>query len=79
MGENTNSDILDGGGKGSKSSTVTTRHVTASQNWAENKTQDTTVAFWSQESVKSVIQNFVTKKKGHICYIFKIFRLLISA
>ena len=25
------------GGKGGKSSTVTTRHVTASQNWVENK------------------------------------------
>ena len=32
MGENTNSDILDLGGWGGKSSTVTTRHITASQN-----------------------------------------------
>ena len=38
MGENTNSDILDLGGRGGKSSTVTTRHVSASQNWIENKT-----------------------------------------
>ena len=37
MGENTNSEILDSGGRGGKSSTVTTRHVTASQNWVQNK------------------------------------------
>ena len=37
MDENTNSDILGFGGRGVKSSTVTTRHVTASQNWVENK------------------------------------------
>ena len=37
MGENTNSDILDLGGRGGKSSTVTTRHVTASQNGVQNK------------------------------------------
>ena len=37
MGENTNSDMLGFGGRGGSSSTVTTRHVTASQNWVENK------------------------------------------
>ena len=37
LGENTNSDILDLGARGGKSSTVTTRHVTASQNWVGNK------------------------------------------
>ena len=36
--ENMNSNILDLGGRRGKSSTVTTtRHVTASQNWVENK------------------------------------------
>ena len=37
MGENTNSDMLDLGHRGSQSSTVTNRHVTASQNWVQNK------------------------------------------
>ena len=37
MGENMNADILGFGGRGGKSSTVTTRHITASQNWVENK------------------------------------------
>ena len=37
MGEDTNSDILGFGGRGGKSSTVTTRHVTASKNGVENK------------------------------------------
>ena len=37
MGENSNSEILDLGGRVDKSSTVTTRHVAASQNWIENK------------------------------------------
>ena len=37
MDENTNSDILDLGATGDKSSTVTTRHVIAAQNWVENK------------------------------------------
>ena len=37
MGENTNSDILAFGGRGDKSSTATTKHVTASPNWVENK------------------------------------------
>ena len=36
--------FLDLGGKGDKSSTMTTGHVTASQNWVENKTQDPNVA-----------------------------------
>ena len=37
MGKNTNPDILGFGGRGGESSTVTTRHLTASQNWIENK------------------------------------------
>ena len=37
MGENKISDILDLGGGGGKSSTVTNRYITASQNWVENK------------------------------------------
>ena len=37
MGENMTYDILAFGGRGDKSSTVTTRHVTASHNWVENK------------------------------------------
>ena len=37
MGENMHSDILDLAGRGGKSSTVTSRHVTASQNWVANK------------------------------------------
>ena len=39
MGENTKSDILGFGGRGGKSNTVTTRYVTASQNWVENKSK----------------------------------------
>ena len=37
MGEMTNCDNLDLGGRGGKSSTVTTSHVTDSHNWVENK------------------------------------------
>ena len=36
--------FLDLGGKGDKSSTMTTGRVTASQSWVENKTQDPNVA-----------------------------------
>ena len=57
-----------------KSNTVTTRHVTASQNWVEKQLL-ATAAFWSKESVKGVIQNFWQKKKGHIFFISKIFHI----
>ena len=46
MCENKNSEILGFGGRGGKSSTVTTRHVTASQNWVENK--PTTVQWYTE-------------------------------
>ena len=41
--------FLDLGGKGGKSSTVTTRHVTASQNWFENKPK---TILWHSEAKK---------------------------
>ena len=66
--------FLDSGVRGGKSNTVTTRHVTASQNWVEKQLL-ATAAFWSKESVKGVIQNFWQKKKGHIFFISKIFHI----
>ena len=69
--------FLDLRGKGDKSSTVTTRHVTASQNWFENKPK---TILWHSEakknkSVKRVIQNFWQKRKTNIFFISKIFHM----
>ena len=47
MGENTNSDILDLGGRGD-----TNGHVTASQNWIENKPK---MLLWHTEAKKGVM------------------------
>ena len=38
--------FLDLGGRGGKSSTVTTRHVISSQNWVENKSK---IILWHSE------------------------------
>ena len=63
------------GGRELKSSTVTTRHITASQKQVEKKTKNPTVTFWSNELMKGVMSNFWEKKKGHIFLIFVIFHI----
>ena len=50
--------FLDFGGRGGKSTTVATRHVTASQNWVENKPKTLLWHSEAKESVKSAIRNF---------------------
>ena len=69
--------FLDLGGRIAKSSTVTNRHVTASQNWVQNNPRPYchTVALWCKESVNSMIQNFWQKKEINIFLISKIFHM----
>ena len=78
MGENSNSEILDLGGRVDKSSTVTTRHVVASQNWIENKPK---TRLWHSETRigEKCDTDLLTEKDGHICFMFKIFCVLTSA
>ena len=62
MGENTNSNILGFGGRLGKSSTETTRHVTASQNCVGNKPK---TLLWHSEARISemIVTELLTEKE----------------
>ena len=67
--------FLDLGGRGGKSSTVTTTHVTASQNWVPNKPK---TLLWHSEprnQWKGWYITFWQKKKRNIFFISKIFHM----
>ena len=66
--------LLDLGGRELKSSTVTTRHITASQNWLRINPKPI-VTFQSKELMKGVIQNFWENLKEQIFLIFVIFHI----